>query len=75
MAMLGPNDPNAANQMREMFGPGQVDQQIRQAIHMCWMSLPPDKKSVDELESQVRRIFDRALKDLREDASQFGIGN
>jgi hypothetical protein len=74
MAMIDPKDPKAADLMRQMFGPGQVDEQIRQAIHMCWMSLPKDRKTVDELESQIRRIVERALKDLREDASQFGIG-
>jgi hypothetical protein len=28
----------------------------------------------DELEKQVRRIMERAFKDLREDASEFGLG-
>jgi hypothetical protein len=60
--------------MREMFGPGQVDQQIRQAIHVCWMMLPEDRKTVGELETQMRRIIDRAFKDLRDDADAFGLG-
>ena len=57
-----------------MFGPGQVDQQIRQAMHLCWMMLPEDRKTVDELERQMRRIIDRAFKDLREDTDAFGLG-
>jgi hypothetical protein len=60
--------------MREMFGPGQVDQQFRQAVHMCWLMLPEDRKTVDELEKQVRRIMERAFKNMREDAEQFGLG-
>ena len=75
MAMFDPNDRDAARNLKAMFGPGQVDQQIRQAIHMCWMMLPEDKKTVDELELQIRRILDRAIGDLRSDASAFGIGD
>lgn len=59
--------------MRQFLGPGQVDQAIRHAIHFCWMSLPDDKKSIEEVETQIRRLVDRALRDLREDAEAFGI--
>ena len=44
---------------------------MRQAIHFCWMSLPKDKRNVDELERQIRRLVDRALKDVREDFDEF----
>jgi hypothetical protein len=74
MAMFETNDPDGTKRMREMFGPFQVDQQIRQAIQFCWMMLPEDRKTVDELEKQMRRIIDRALKDLREDTDAFGLG-
>jgi hypothetical protein len=74
MAMFEANDPDAADKMRQMFGPGQVDQQVRQAIHLCWMMLPTDKRTIDELEKQLRHIVDRAFKDLREDADAFGLG-
>lgn len=63
---------DAVEKMADFFGPGQVDQTIRQAIHFCWMALPKDRKNADELEKQVRRIVDRALKDFREDSEQFG---
>ena len=65
-------DENAAEKMADFFGPGQVDQTIRQAIHFCWMALPKARRNADELEKQVRRIVDRALKDFREDSAQFG---
>lgn len=58
--------------MAEFFGPGQVDQTVRQAIHFCWMGLPRERKNMDELERQIRRIVDRALKDFRDDAEAFG---
>jgi hypothetical protein len=75
VAMFDPNDRDAARNMKAMFGPGQVDQQIRQAIHMCWMMLPEDKKTIDELELQIRRILNRAIEDLKSDATAFGIGD
>jgi hypothetical protein len=77
MAMIKMNDPRAAKKMGQMFrklGPGQVDEQVRQAIHFCWMILPDNRRTIDELEKQIRRIVDRAFKDLREDAKQFGLG-
>jgi hypothetical protein len=69
-----PKDPNAMKRMRAFFSPQQVDQQIRQAIDFCWMALPPGKQNVDEVEKQIRRIVDRALRDLREDSESFGLG-
>ena len=71
MAVFDPNDDDAMDKMRDMFGPAQIDQQVRQAIHFCWMSLPKDKRNVDELERQIRRLVDRALKDVREDFDEF----
>jgi hypothetical protein len=35
--------------------------------------LPEDRKTVHELEKQLRRIFDRAFRDFREDAEAFGL--
>ena len=71
MAVFDPNDDDALDKMRNMFGPTQIDQQIRQAIHFCWMGLPKDNRNVDELERQIRRLVDRALRDVREDFDEF----
>ena len=73
LAYFPKDDPEGADKMRSMFGPGQVDQGVRQAIQMCWMMLPESGKTADELERQFRRIVDRAIKDLREDADAFGL--
>jgi hypothetical protein len=62
---------NVAKQMREFLSPSQIDHQIRQAIQFCWMALPKEKRNVDELERQIRRLVDRALRDLREDFDEF----
>ena len=58
--------------MGAMFGPGDVDQTIRQAIQVCWMALPKEKRTVDEVERQIRRLVDLAIKDFREDGEMFG---
>jgi len=58
--------------MADFFGPAEIDQMIRQGIQFCWMALPKERRNCDELEAQVRRIVDRALKDFRDDRAQFG---
>ena len=70
-----PDDPDQRERLRSFFGPHHVDQLIRQAVQVCWMALPPDKKNVDEVEKHVRRIVDRALQNLREDSAAFGVGD
>lgn len=67
------DDPDDHGKMRSMLGPGHVDQLVRQAIQMCWMMLPEDRKTADELEKQFRRIVDRAINDTRDDAKAFGL--
>jgi hypothetical protein len=57
--------------MADMFGPGHVDQSVRQALQMCWMAQPADRRNADEVEKQIRRIVDRAIQDFREDSEAF----
>jgi hypothetical protein len=68
----GEGGEDAADKMAEMFGPGQSDQMVRQAIQLCSMAISKDRRNADELEKQIRRIVDRALRDFREDQEQFG---
>lgn len=65
------NGEESLDQMHDMFGPSQVDLQIRQAIQCCWIGLAKDKRNVDELERQIRRLVDRALRDVHEDFDEF----
>ncbi len=74
MAFFPSDDPNSADRLRAFMGPGHADQQIRQAIQFAWMMLPPEKKTVAQLESVIRHMVDRALKDFREDSEAFGQG-
>jgi hypothetical protein len=65
--------PDAAQTMRDMMGPGGVDQMIRQAITHCWMVLPPHRRSAQAVAAEIQRLVDRALQDLAQDASAFGF--
>jgi len=68
---LNPDDDTTPERMREFFSPPQIDHQIRQAMRFCWMALPKEKRNVDEVERQIHRLVDRALRDLREDCDEF----
>ena len=74
MALFSKDDPENLERMRSFMGPGQVDQQIRQAIQFAWMMLPDDRKNVAEVERVIREMVDRALKNYREDAEAFDHG-
>lgn len=56
-----------------VMGPGHIDTNIRQTLQMLWMFMPAGKKNVDAVENEYRRLVDRAIRDLREDAERFGI--
>lgn len=73
MAAFPMND-RRGDDLRQMFGPHQIDEMIRQAISTCWILLPDDKRTIDELEKQIRRIVDRSLKSMRDDAASFETG-
>ena len=62
----------AAKDMQNFLGPTHVDTTIRQAIQMCWMAMPKEKKTVKDVEALMRQLFERAIKDLRDDARSFG---
>ena len=69
----GETPEEARKAMRDVLGPQAVDQFIREAISTCWMMLPDNKKNVAEVESEIRRLVERALQNLKEDAHTFGI--
>jgi hypothetical protein len=73
MALFPVDNPDAEGKLRDLMGPGAADQMLRQTLHFAWMSLPKEKRSVEELERVVRRLLDRAIEDLREDQDLFGL--
>jgi hypothetical protein len=68
------NDPEEIRRISRDPGPTCVDSQLRQALLMCWWVLPPEKRSAAALEAEFRRLAERAIAEMREDASAFGIG-
>ena len=66
------DDPDQAKRMMEaMGGPAIVDHSIRQAIQHCWMLMPADRKNAAAVSAEIRRMVDRALRDLEEDSRAF----
>jgi hypothetical protein len=59
--------------MRKLFTPAQVDKFLRQAVSTCWMMLPQERRTVANVEVEIRRILGRVLRNLSEDAEAFGI--
>jgi|GEM_PF-6548959 len=58
---------------RILHGPGAADNALRQALAMCWAILPDNRKNVAEAEAELRRLVERAIRDLKEDAQSFGM--
>ncbi len=58
---IGPQDYD------DLCGPGFVDGQLRQTVRACWMMMPQQRRSIDEVEREVRRLLDRIFRDMRED--------
>jgi hypothetical protein len=59
--------------MREMQGPFAADQAMRQAFMTVWRSLPEDRRTIEAVADEATRLFERALRDLAEDAPRFGF--
>jgi hypothetical protein len=58
----------------EMFqNPAHLDQTVRQAVQLCWTVIPKDRRTIEELDRQFRRVVERALQDFAEDRSEFGL--
>jgi hypothetical protein len=68
------SDPSAATAgfMAMFQTPAHLDQTVRQAVQLCWTVIPNERRTTEELETQVRRVVERALKDFAEDKAAFG---
>ncbi|MCL4264395.1 MAG: hypothetical protein KJ069_14320 [Anaerolineae bacterium] len=58
---------------RDLLGPSIVAQAVRQAVMHCWMMLPKDQKTPENVEAQLTRLMKRAIEDMKEDATAFGF--
>jgi hypothetical protein len=59
MAFVPTDDPEGRDRIRSFMGPGQVDEQIRQAIQFAWMMLPDERKNVTEVERVISQSVER----------------
>lgn len=64
--MFEPSETGVPEGFGEM-GPLVVDKQIRDAIQLCWMLSPKERRSVDAVEKEISRLVARAFQELRED--------
>ncbi|MGA2254913.1 MAG: hypothetical protein ABSG53_09640 [Thermoguttaceae bacterium] len=71
MQSFDPDDERRAERFHQFFRPDLIDSQIRTAIGGAWMILPKEKRTVDEVERLIRRMVDRAFRDMREDLESF----
>lgn len=56
---------------RPMLTPTDPDLHLRNAIKCLWAVLPNDSRNADEVDRQIRRLVERALRDFREDFKEF----
>ena len=54
--------------------PARRRSQIRQAISTCWMMLPAKGRTPEAVAREIRRLVNRALTNLADDAGAFGFG-
>ena len=75
--MVGiPNNPFKFDENEDymkFMGPHATQQAIISAITLCWHSLPKEKRTVYNLETEFMRIATRAFKDIQEDSDSFGF--
>ncbi|MCA9195261.1 MAG: hypothetical protein KDB03_25995 [Planctomycetales bacterium] len=64
---------DGGEQMREFLSSGQVDQMVRHAVQSCWMALPKDRRSAEEVRRQLNRMIERAIRDMDEDRKEFAV--
>jgi hypothetical protein len=57
-----------------LFGPGFVDVKLREAINFCWVMLPDESRTTSRLAEEMRRILERAIKDIQDDERAFSSG-
>ena len=43
----------AEERMADFFAPAQVDQTVRHALQYCWMALPKDRRTPEEMEPPI----------------------
>jgi hypothetical protein len=68
---LDPNDPESLSKFVQETAPDAAMASIRQAIVLGWWLLPADQRNDDNLEREIRRLVDDAIRDFRADRDRF----
>lgn len=55
------------DEIAKALGPGVVDHKLREAAQLCWVLLPKERRSLNDLEAEFTRLLKRMFHDLRED--------
>jgi hypothetical protein len=53
------------------MGPALVETEIRTAIYYCFAMMPARRRTSADVEIEIRRIVERAIKDMQEDGRVF----
>lgn len=68
----GDDSPSSKADVHLQMDPAILDRAIRQSVQHCWLSLPPERRTHEELSVEMRRILDRALHDFQRDLHRYG---
>jgi hypothetical protein len=71
MTKLDPNDPESLSKLLHQESPDAASDSIKQAIILGWWLLPKDLRTEENLELEIRRLVDDAIRDFREDKDRF----
>ena len=52
-------------------GPLSLDSQLRQTVQLCWAMLPKEKRTVENVKTEISRVLERIFRDLDEDVNVF----
>ncbi len=66
-----PGDEAQMKKFRKVFNAHHVDTLIRNAIQAAWLIMPEEKRTVDVVERLIRRMVNRAFRNMREDMKDF----
>ena len=68
---FGPQDPESRSKCLRAELPDAANVSIRRAICFGWWLLPEDQRNEENLEREIRRLVDHAIREFREDKDRF----
>ena len=68
---LDPQDPESLSKSLRAELPDAANDGIRKAIFFGWWLLPEDQRNEENLEREIRRLVDDAIREFRKDKDRF----